>query len=310
MSDISKVKLPDNNTYDIKDASARTAIDNIVNGTTQLPYTLIKDATDTAQNLIKLGDGLSLDANNVLSAAGGARVHIMTFVDGVCQRFDGEPIMDAQIGDFLLFYSRIPGVTLPDHIGNNIGPHLSILYPQFPKYSWGNVSIPLKNWNNDEVPVILQIMYQATSSSYYCAVVGEPLAVDFYQGTRGNSFSDTDTAAFDKLGVRVPMTVNTAIDFKNGTSAITPVATYKNVYEGNRLVYSIYCSSQIYLKDISFTITESNNEIFIPEFLDGGGGFGKLVYDSTTGVYTITNVAATTRNKCISVVGRFYKYAT
>lgn len=61
MADIRRVKLPNGTTYNIKDNTARSNINNIVNGTTKLPYG--KSLSITTSNELKLLD----PNNNVLS---------------------------------------------------------------------------------------------------------------------------------------------------------------------------------------------------------------------------------------------------
>jgi hypothetical protein len=60
MADIRKVKLPNGSTYNIKDNTARSNINNIINGTTKLPYGKSLSITNNSLNLLDPN-------NNILS---------------------------------------------------------------------------------------------------------------------------------------------------------------------------------------------------------------------------------------------------
>ncbi len=59
MADISKIKLPNGTSYNVKDTTARNNIANIVNGTTQLPYSKV--------NILETVNATLSDITNVLN---------------------------------------------------------------------------------------------------------------------------------------------------------------------------------------------------------------------------------------------------
>lgn len=103
MADIRRIKLPNGTTYNIKDNTARTNINNITNGTTKLPYG--KALSITNVNELNLLD----PNNNVLSTVnipgGGNKVYELEALtySGDQWEFNGPENFNPQPGDLIIF---------------------------------------------------------------------------------------------------------------------------------------------------------------------------------------------------------------
>lgn len=101
MADIKRIKLPNGNTYNLKDSAARTSITNITEGTTKLPYGKSLSITNNVElNLLD-------PDNNVLSTVNlpsGGVVQIYKTSDGIWKKTGtGENLYDMDLGTIVRY---------------------------------------------------------------------------------------------------------------------------------------------------------------------------------------------------------------
>ena len=294
MSDISKVKLPDNNTYGIKDATARAAIDDIVNGTTQLPYTLVKDANDTAQNLIKLGDGLSLDANNVLSAAGGGIIPI-TFNGSDWDRVDGKLWKDIKYGDIVWVG---PNSTWPStgYIGSTT--RLKAYYPA----KTGNAT----PYQLKSVPCWWYPMLVCTSTGTSANKTFEIVDAPVTDVKIINSVLPDTRDAINQCGASVAdFGPNAMFTFKVSGSTKTTNADIAACYADGKYIKTVGFKNAVSLPDLTIGFTYYGSYVDVERIVTYEGNTRKefpVYYSDADGVYKVLGATGMSVTK-FSIVG-------